>query len=172
MEKMLLEMHNAAEEMKEVEKAKRSELNEAEKAKLDAGRRLLAQSIGDGSESDSDDSNSEEKEAERPCKLKGRKRRRKTTPPAAAAASDSGLHSFGQSMKETELAELKFKERQLEFEEKKHADLLEERQRERVLEKEKEESRAKLELEKIKIMIEVSMQNVMSGMKEFMDKQK
>ena len=75
-------------------------------------------------------------------------------------------------MKETEPAEMEFKERQLEFEEKKNADLLEDHQRERVLEKEKEESRAKLELEKIKIMIELSMQNVMSGVKELIEKQK
>ena len=71
-----------------------------------------------------------------------------------------------------DLAEIKFKERQLEFEEKKHADMIEERQRDRVMEKEKEESRGKLELKKIKLMMEFSMQNMMSGMKEFFNKNK
>ena len=53
---------------------------------------------------------------ERPCRLKGRKRRRKTPQQAAAAGADDGLRSFGDSMKETDLAELKVKESQLAFE--------------------------------------------------------
>lgn len=171
-ERMLLDMHNAAEAVKEFEQAKRCELDDAEKAKLDAGRRLLAQTTGDESESDSAEVDSGEDEADRPCKLKGPKRRRLAAPQAAAAASDGGLHSFGQSLKESELAELKFKERQLEFEQKKHADLLDERQRERMIEKEKEEKRGNLELEKMKYMMEFAMKNMMSSMKEFFEKNK
>lgn len=168
-EKMLLEMNNASEAMKEVDKAKKNELNEAEKAKLAAGKRLIAEAVGEVMDEEGDKSGGEEKsedEGEKTeCKLKGRKRRRLNSQRAVVTSAGDGLDKFGQSMRETELAEIQLKERQLDFEKKKHEDMLVERQRDRESDKQKEELRSKLELEKMKVM----MQTMMSGMQAMME---
>lgn len=76
-----------------------------------------------------------------------------------------GLQSFRKSIRETELAELKFKERNMEFEQKKHTDTIVERQRELIFDKEEEEVRGKLKLEKLKPM----MKTMISDMKELLE---
>lgn len=175
-EKLLLDMHNASESMRLLEKENKENLDEMERNKLNAAKRLMAAASGEndgsGTGSSGDEDKSEDEDETTSNTIRGRKRQRTSR---RVQNDDSGrlaLENFGNAVKETELAEIKFKERQLELEEKKHNDLLAERKEDRRAEKEREEARSKAEMEKFKLMLQFSMQAMTENMEKVLNKDK
>lgn len=163
---LLLDMMEAVESVKEVDETKKEEEANANKRKLEAGREILEGAGGTSTitineqngtggsaavviEDDDDD------ELRTP---KGPKRRRG----AQQLDRGSGLRSFGDALRDGEIARVELEAKRLAFDEKKHDDLLREREKDREEEAKDRERNSERDMERFKMMLEFATKTIAS----------
>lgn len=158
-DKLMSSIIDAVDDMQEAEDVAKGKAAEAESRKRAASDRVLAMALGENGGGDADedisnDINGDDEEADTPT---GRKRRRKT--PVLTNVND-GLESFGESMREVELAKVDLQAKRLAFEERCHEDMIRDRAEQRRLDVEEREKREAADMNRLKAMLDFAVKSI------------